>query len=339
MRNRVYKFYSEHTASGKLFTVLHFLAEGTPRRTTYNILQRYEKGLLPERSTGSGRKPKIMTPKALSRLEKVFQNNDRISIRTAAPKFHSSKSWVHEALVTKTSVRYRSKKKIPDRTDEQKAAARPKCRRLIEKFSDLSFILDDESYFTLGHSAINGNGGYYTFDVSSAPSDLKCVKKKKFESKVLVWIAIGPAGLSQPLIRKSGYAINAQRYLDECIKRRLIPYIRQNYTDDQYVFWPDQASSHYAKIVLDHLRAENINFVNKSDNPANVPEIRVIENFWAYLKSLVYAKGWKAKNVDQLITRIKYCLKRVDQSVVQKLALSTKGRIDAVRRHGLIESQ
>jgi hypothetical protein len=88
---------------------------------------------------------------------------------------------------------------------------------------------------------------------------------------------------------------------------------------------------------LDHLRKEKIDFVKKDDNPANVPEIRVIEDFWALLKGAVYAKGWSAKNTDQLITRIKYCLKKMNKDVVQRLAFSTKKRIDRVRRYGVVE--
>ena len=41
----------------------------------------------------------------------------------------------------------------------------------------------------------------------------------------------------------------------------------------------------YAKIVFDHLCEENVEFVQKSDNPANVPEVCVIEKFWARFKS------------------------------------------------------
>jgi len=119
----------------------------------------------------------------------------------------------------------------------------------------------------------------------------------------------------------------------------LLPYIRKSYENGEYIFWPDQASSHYAKSVFDHFRDENIDFVEKKDNPANVPEIRPIEDFWSLLKKDVYAKGWKAKNTDQLITRIKYCLKKIDKNVVQQLAMSTKKRIDHVRRHGVIECQ
>ena len=73
--------------------------------------------------------------------------------------------------------------------------------------------------------------------MSATPSLVKFVTKQKFEAKVLVWIAIGPKGLSRPLIRKSGFSINAQTYLDECIRKRLIPYIHSNYAEGSYVFW------------------------------------------------------------------------------------------------------
>jgi hypothetical protein len=114
--------------------------------------------------------------------------------------------------------------------------------------------------------------------VSSTPAIVKFSTKKKFEKKVLMWIAIGPNGVSEPLIKDSNYAINTDTYLKECVQKRLIPYIQYNY-DNNYVFWPDKASSHYANQVVNHLREEGVNFVEKEDNPANVPEARCIEDF------------------------------------------------------------
>ena len=89
--------------------------------------------------------------------------------------------------------------------------------------------------------------------------------------------------------------------------------------------------------MLQCLRDEGITFVNKNDNPASVPEARCIEDFWTLLKSMVYAKNWRAQNVDQLSKRIRYCIKKIDVFIVQKLAMSTKGRIDRIRRNGVIE--
>lgn len=339
LRFRVYKFYSENIAKGKPFTVSHFVHEGIPKSTVYDILRRQGDGLPAKRISGTGRKAKIFTIKKLDSLQKMVNNSDSATIRTAARKFGASPTWTHVVMKTKLGINYRRKQTIPDRSEEQKAVAKTKSGRLYRKFSKRAFVLDDESYFTLSHSSINGNGAYYTSDPSSAPAEVKFSKKKKFEAKVLVWVAIGPAGLSRAFIKRSGYAINAQRYLQHCIRRRLIPYIRENYDADEYIFWPDQASSHYAKSVLDYLRAEGIHIVDKKDNPANVPELRIIERFWAYLKGLVYAKGWKAKNPEQLMSRIRYCLKKVEQTFVHDLATSTCGLIDGMRRRGVIENQ
>lgn len=79
---------------------------------------------------------------------------------------------------------------------------------------------------------------------------------------------MGPKGLSRLLIKPSGNTINAKSYLDECIQYRLISYICSNYDQDEYIFWLDQATSHYAKVVIKDLHKENINFVDKVDNPA-----------------------------------------------------------------------
>lgn len=336
IRDRLYNFYSKNHHFGKKFTVTHFLNEGVPRKTIYDICKRYDNGISSDRQAGSGRKPEIFKKRKIDELISAFDNKGGISTRKAAQKFKCSQSMIRHVL-KKSSVQYRKRKVIPKRTELQMNLAKTKCGRLYLKFSKRQFILDDESYFTLNHSRISGNSGYYSSDVSATPSPVKFVTKQKFEAKVLVWIAIGPKGLSRPLIRKSGFSINAQTYLDECIRKRLIPYIHSNYAEGSYVFWPDQATAHYAKTVLEHLNTENIEFVQKTDNPANVPEVRCIEDFWAYLKQLVYKDGWGAKNIDQLINRIRYCLKKIDHSVVQKLAASTLKRIDSVRRFGVIE--
>ena len=105
------------------------------------------------------------------------------------------------------------------------------------------------------------------------------------------------------------------------------------------MFWPDKGSSHYAKVVVNHLREESIHFVAKEDNPSNLPEARSIEDFWAILKTRVYANAWKAENTRQLTNRIKLCLRKMEPDLVQRLAEGTKKRMDHIRRNGVIETQ
>ena len=114
-----------------------------------------------------------------------------------------------------------------------------------------------------------------------------------------------------------------------------MPFIKKYHSDGKYVFWPDLTSSHYANTVLKFLNDNNVKFVQKADNPANVPKVRPIEEFWAHLKKKVYEGDWQAKNLDQLKDRIKKTLKNIDKDAVQNAYSSVRQRLDNVRRHGI----
>ena len=267
----------------------------------------------------------------------MFDQMDGVSQAQAARKFNCRQQYISKILKTKLQIRVFKKKKIPKRSEAQQAKIQTLCGRLFTNMSKKSSLLDDESYFTLSHSTINGNGNFYSSDVSKAPASIKYRSQIKFEKKVLVWLCISDKGMSEPYFVPSGLAVNQQLYLAECIKKRLIPFIKKYHSDDQYLFWPDLASSHYAKSVTSYLTEQKINFVQKKDNPPSLPEARAIEDFWSILKGKVYKNNWQAKDLPQLITRIKKCLREIDPKLVQALAKSTQSRLDKIRRNNIIE--
>ena len=78
--------------------------------------------------------------------------------------------------------------------------------------------------------------------------------------------------------------MNADLYLDGCLGKRLIPFIKKNYPDNKILFWSDLATAYYANRCISHLEQEKINFVKKEENPPNVPQARPIEKYWAICK-------------------------------------------------------
>ena len=228
---------------------------------------------------------------------------------------------------------------IPNRNEVQRAVARSKCSALVRKFPRVDWILDDESYFTLSHSTINGNNNFYSSDVSLTPESEKFTKKSKHEPKLLVWVAMSPAGLSLPFIQPAGMAITSKLYVDKCLRPKLLPFIEAHHADGNYAFWPDLASSHYADNTLDFLLENGINHVDKNDNPANLPEVRPIEDFWSLLKGEVYKNGWKASNLTQLRKKILKCLKNFDDTSLQRLSSATSKRLEIVRRLDIVENR
>jgi hypothetical protein len=120
LRSRVYSFYSKNIDLKKSFTVQHFMREGVPRSTLYDIVKRYDNDFPPKRRPRSGRNPKIFTKTEINRLVATFDQKEGISTRNAARKFKCSQSMIRYVLKTRTSIRHRKKTAIPDRTQRAK---------------------------------------------------------------------------------------------------------------------------------------------------------------------------------------------------------------------------
>ena len=338
-RKEIYEFYLANRSCGKAFTLEHFKHVNISKRAIYRILERAENESGYERVPGSGRVAKIMTSKGIKRLNDMFDHTDQVSTRQAARKFGCTHPHIIKTLSKYTEINAYTKQGIPDRQENQKERIKTGIDRLYRKFQGKSVILDDEFYFTLSHSTINGNGTYYSSDRDKTPASVKYRIKRKFEPKVLVWLAGSDKGLSEPFFVPSRLAVNKTIYEKECIKKRLVPFIKAHHVDGNYVFWPDLASSHYARTVTECYTTHGINFVKKVDNPPAVPECRPIEDFWGILKGKVYENNWQAKDVKQLQTRIKLCLKKIDPDLVFSLFGSTRLRLGRIQRNGLVEDQ
>ena len=88
---------------------------------------------------------------------------------------------------------------------------------------------DDESYFTKSHSSINGN--FYSDNIDFAPTKVKIRRKHKYEKRLLVWFAMSPLGISEPVIMASGNAVDRFVYRDSCLAPRMLPFIKKNHSD------------------------------------------------------------------------------------------------------------
>lgn len=283
-RKQIYEFYLDNRSEGKKYTIDHFRAAKIPRQTISDIIKRAENDSGHERVRGSGRKAKIMTKTNIKRLKTMFDHRDGVSTRQAARKFKCSQPYIVKTLSTKTSIKIRKKQKIPSRNDDQRERIPKCCDRLYRKLQGNSVILDDESYFTLTHSTINGNQNFYSSEVAATSSKVKYRQKAKFEKKILVWVAFSSEGMSNPYFVPSGLGINQYVYLEECIRKRLIPFINANHTDGKYLFWPDLARSHYATSVIEFMEQNGIKYVKKHDNPPKRPGMPSDRKFLGYFE-------------------------------------------------------
>ena len=129
-------------------------------------------------------------------------------------------------------MKHFKRQKAPHMSDEQEIRAKRNCRKMngtfSQKSSDFAIVMDDESYFTLHHDSIPGNAGYFTFNKGSTPVTVKFHFKKKFEPKIMVWLAISTEGISEPFFCPRRGSLDGEMYREECVKRRLVPFLQEN---------------------------------------------------------------------------------------------------------------
>ena len=161
-------------------------------------------------------------------MVRLVDNKMGVSQYRLGCQFGVNQSTINRNLKKRTSVRVYKRRSAPKYISEgQQKRAKSNCLKLYKKISpNCQLILDDEKYFTFSGN-VPGDNRYYTFDTSSAPENIKFIQKQKFESHLLVWLAISPRGISNPYIRRSKIAIREEIYLKQCIRGRLLPFIKR----------------------------------------------------------------------------------------------------------------
>jgi hypothetical protein len=161
------------------------------------------------------------------------------------------------------------------------------------------------------------------------------IKQKKYIQKILVWLALSSKGISTLFIGTTkGPAITTDVYINKCLNKLLL-FIEAHHAHDEYVFWPDLASSHYANKTTKWLCQHKVKFIPKQVNPPNIPKARPIEDFWSVFSNKVYEGGWEAKTELQLKRRINQKIKKKDIKVVQRMMTTIRTKLRKIEDKGL----
>ncbi|CAF2108275.1 unnamed protein product, partial [Rotaria magnacalcarata] len=318
LSQRVCNFYCDASNKSVKTTVNYFVKQNISRRTVYYILNKFLKyGIVNDRPRSC--RPVKLSDKVLNNVVKSVNNRTGVSQRKIARRFNVHQSTISRNLRRRTSICIRKRRSAPkmNSKDQEKRAKKNcgKLYRLLLRGDDL--ILDDEKYFTLSGNNVSGNRYFYSTNPTTTPADIKFQKKRKFEPKIMIWMAMSSKGVSSVYVHKSKQGIRQETYLKECINKRLLPFIEQHHQGGNYLFWPDLTSAHYSKSVQERLNEKNVPFVTREDNPPNVPQARPIETVWSVLERKVYENNWEAKSLDSLARRIKQKSKELDLKMLQ----------------------
>ncbi len=124
-------------------------------------------------------------------------------------------------------------------------------------------------------------------------------------------------------------------YLEHCLKRRLIPFIKRYHPNCNVLFWPDLATCHYAKEVVGWLQRKRIPYVQRRDSAPNVPQARPIERFWSLCKREYRRRTSTAKTAHAMACIWPRLSRKVAAKSLHKLMRKTRGKLRVIKDYGV----
>ena len=79
--------------------------------------------------------------------------------------------------------------------------------------------------------------------------------------------------------------------------------------------------------------------MKRESNPPNRPQLRSIEHFWSIFEQLVHENYYQATSRDDLVQRIKPCVKKVDVEDIKKMMNKVLQKIHVKNHRSSIGSQ
>lgn len=317
-RKTICNFFDNHPDWKKSDIVSHFVEQGENRSSVYRTLAIYGERKTTERKSGSGKKCSLSDSIVRARLRKITDGKIAKSYRELGKKFQCDGKTVKKYL-NDMGIQKKCRKNKATVSEAQEITQKSRLRSLVKKTfhakNNVVCIMDDESYFTMDGNEWQGK--HYFEGKRPIDDNIKFVEHTKFPKKVLLWLAISQHGMSEPEFFESGLAVNSERYINYCLPK-VKEFINKKHSTLKVIFWPDLASSHYAKKTLEAMDSFQIPYVCKQENPPNVPQLRPIEDFWANLKRRVYGNNFRPKTTKTLIKKIRIELKSMPTSIFSK---------------------
>jgi hypothetical protein len=338
LAKRIAKFYIANRLN-VVKTCKHFMEEGVCRNTVKRTITRLNVTGNPETKSPRGRPLNLKNQKSLRKIKNAIKRNPNLSVRKGAAKLKLPKSSYHRLLKNKLKFKAYKKQTIPKYVGDQKTRAKKGCRKIYEKLcnneSETVLIIDDETYVLEDTKQAPTQKYYYAENKNDVSEEFRFKGKQKYPKKYLVWQAIDSNGnTSDPFI--SDGTINSEIYLNECLKKKLLPFIKKYHPNAKILFWSDLSTVHYANIVLEWLNNEKIEYVAKKENPPNVPQARPIEHFWAICKREYAQRKNSAKNLKSFSIIWKKIALKVANDHGESIMASVKQKLRSIGRNGVL---
>ncbi|KIH63782.1 hypothetical protein ANCDUO_05917 [Ancylostoma duodenale] len=145
----------------------------------------------------------------------------------------------------------------------------------------------------------------------------------------MVWAGVSATGRTPLIFVEKGAKIIADFYLEEVLKKELLPWSHEHFKEGNWTFQQDGPPAHKSKKVQKWCRENLPEFLDANDWPANSTDLNVMDySIWAILEEKACAK--QHGSVDALKISFKKALEEIPQETLRAAVESYPKRLKAV---------
>lgn len=299
---------------------------GYPKSTVARVIKRYKETLTTARKVQTKRRSGTFDRQLRLKVIRKVKDNPNISDYDLAKKLNADRCTVRRIRLREGYKCYRASRQ-PNRTLKQQTTARSRARRLYDRLltkREGCLLLDDETYVKADFQQIPGVKFYKAPARGKVPGKYKFIFADKFAKKFMIWQGICSCG-KKTSVFVTNKTMNSEVYTRECLKKRVLPFIKSH--DGPVTFWPDLASCHYSKDVVQWYNNNGVQFIPKELNPPNCPQFRPIEKYWAIMKRKLKMKGAVISDLGQMKNWWNRMAKTVTEGGVRRLMRGINGKV------------
>jgi hypothetical protein len=257
----------------------------------------------------------VRTKAAIQKVKHRLKRKRKVSQRILAKEMKMSKTSAHRIIVD--DLHYRPYKIIqePALTDDQKQKRKQFAHWVKNNFNknDISkWLFSDEKMFDIDGVYNSQNDRIWAATRADADARGGVKKKRKFPTKVMVWLGACSAGLT-PLVILDNGSVNHEIYIKDVLPVALK--FGNKMLGDYWTYQQDGATAHTHHLTQEWCDKHFPSFISKDRWPPNSPDLNPLD--YCIWNELVQAMDWdRVKTKQTLIEELKRSVKKIKQKIV-----------------------
>ncbi|XP_014772885.1 uncharacterized protein LOC106871098 [Octopus bimaculoides] len=203
-----------------------------------------------------------------------------------------------------------------------------RCKKIItwfKKKSSIVTIVSDEKIFTVNAVLSRRNDRF----IAKPTAEVKGTFKIKHPAQVMAIGVVASDGKKIPIkFYKADEKINVNTYY-KTLRYQVLPWLKANYPDGNYVWTQDGAPAHTARNIQDFCKSNFSNFLESCLWPPFSPDLNPLDYaIWGVLEHAINRTSHS--NVDSLKDTIKEEWEKLSPEYLRNTCTSFRKRVKAV---------